>query len=276
MAVPQLRLPAQGQKGARTVPRLQTSEGLLRAEEGKLLIYFLICIKARRVSRRAFFRTEHLEVVKIIFNFRENFSSVCFPVRRDFAKSNLIKRTAMKKPLTLIFAGALASALCACNNPNESGNREQNPNEIRLVKVSDEISAFFDENAPVIAGAIFYEQNDFEKREFVDRCVMINSVEEFQQIDFRGETPPELPVIDFISHTLVIGQWISVNPRYYLASRTLVFKQDKATMKLIVGTKDGAFDASYIPMPEYFWGLYPKINAEIINMTVERDYNLNN
>jgi hypothetical protein len=183
----------------------------------------------------------------------------------------------MKTHIKLFCAGVLTSALCmgfaACDEPEGPGQKEEGT-EIRPVAVSDEIAAFFDENVDKIGGAIFYEQNDFENRKFVDACVTINSAEEFGRIDFRGETTPELPVIDFDSHTLVVGQWVNVNPRYYLASRTLVFKQNEATMKLIVGTKDGAPFASYMLMPEFFWGLYPKIDAETINTIVEREYPL--
>jgi hypothetical protein len=186
----------------------------------------------------------------------------------------------MKKIIKLLSAGVLMSILCAafaaCNTPKEQGQKEEGT-EIQPVPVSEmsgEVAAFFEGNVALIVGAIFFEQNDWENRKFVDACVMINSAEEFGRIDFRGETPPELPTIDFNSYTLVIGQWVTVNPRYSLASRTLVIKQNEATMKLIVGAS-GPYFYSYMPMPEYFWGLYPKIYAKAINMTVERNYPIN-
>ena len=174
-----------------------------------------------------------------------------------------------------LFAGVLMSALCAgfvaCNEPVGQGQNEEGT-EIQPVPVSelsDEVAAYLDENVSIIGNAIFYEYNDFETREFVDACVAINSVEEFEQIDFRGETPPELPAIDFNSHTLVIGQWVGAeDARFYLMSRSLVVEHGIVTMDITIELDKGLWDAYYRLYPKYFWGLYPKIAAETIRMNV--------
>ncbi len=75
---------------------------------------------------------------------------------------------------------------------------------IRPVPASAEVKAFFNENLNLVAGAIFYDYNEFETQKFIDSCVMINSMDEFQQIDFRDETPPQLPVIDFDSRNCLM------------------------------------------------------------------------
>jgi hypothetical protein len=167
-------------------------------------------------------------------------------------------------------AAALMSALCAgCSNPNGSAEtRTGDSGDVILpITPSDEITAFFEENADLIGYGVFYEHNDYERWEFTDRCMMINSVEEYQQMDFNNVklldrsdfTPPVLPAIDFDSHTLVIGQWLGSNEQHFLASQSLVAKPNEITMNLVVGTKDGYHYAYYRSLPIFFLGLYPKM-----------------
>jgi hypothetical protein len=189
----------------------------------------------------------------------------------------------MKKLLIAFFAGVLMSALCAgltaCNEPKDPEQNEEGT-EIQPVPVSEmsgEVADFFEGNADLIGRAIFYEQNDWENRKFVDACVTINSAEKFDKIDFRGETPPELPAIEFDSQTLVIGQWIGAqDARFYLMKQSLVTKDNTMTITLTIGEDIKSPWYTYLHLtPKYFWGLYPKIDAETINTIVERNYNIN-
>ncbi len=176
----------------------------------------------------------------------------------------------MKKIMTFLSAGLLMITLCtglaACNEP-KAPEQEPNENEIQLVEVSDEIAAFFDENVNLIGSSIFFDRNDWENNEFVEACVMINSEEEFMQIDFRGQTTPLLPTINFDSYTLVIGQWVSGNGASHLESTKLIVRDDTATVNLIMSKDDLRFDVFH-PLPIYFWGIYPKIDTETIGINV--------
>lgn len=169
-----------------------------------------------------------------------------------------------------VFAGVLISALCAglvaCNEPVGQGQNEEGT-EIQPVPVNEisaEVAAFFDENVALIGRAVFYKYNNLETREFVDACVAINSVEEFEQIDFRGETPPELPAIDFNSHTLVIGQWVQGHPGIFLESQKVIVKDSVATIELYLGQKSGEWEQR-VDIGS-FWGLYPKLTNLPINV----------
>jgi hypothetical protein len=172
----------------------------------------------------------------------------------------------MKNTITLIFASMLMGSLCLGCDRNEPYDG------IRPVTANSEVKAFFNENLGLIAETIFYDHNDFENREFIDSCVMINSKEEFLQIDFRGETPPELPAIDFDAYTLIIGQWIYTNTREYLISKRLIVEHNEAIITLFVGRKDGLYTEEEIPRLSFFWELYPKtITTSINTITIPKN-----
>jgi hypothetical protein len=191
--------------------------------------------------------------------------------------------------LSLLLAGA------ACN---ELDNQEQlwDGTGIRPVAVSNEIAAFLDENVEGMGRSIFYKYYDRESdplgwtwerisnhlslKGYVDSCVMIGSVDEYRRLTDDGypeEVPPELPAINFNTHTLVIVQWINCDHEghHYVASHGLVVEQNIATMNLVIGVNDPpvgyAITAYEHPTPAHFWILYPKINAETIRMVVRRD-----
>ena len=90
----------------------------------------------------------------------------------------------------------------------------------------------------------------------IDSCVMINSAEEFLQIDFIN-APLELPVIDFDAYTLVIGQYVAVNSAYNLVSQGVVVETDEILMNVLIKrTQDKAFEVIDV---KNFWGMYPKL-----------------
>ncbi len=177
----------------------------------------------------------------------------------------------MKKIFTLLLAGALISVLAvACDNEGGSGQRELNENEIQLVQASNEVTEFFDENLSQIAHAIFDEYDEeYEvwkiRRPFVDSCVMINSVSEYRQIDFRGEPAPELPAIDFDSHTLVIGQYAIPQGGYTPVSQSIDTESDVMELKLVLENTHKGLTAEFYPS---CWGVYPKLPQKPIIMDV--------
>ena len=189
--------------------------------------------------------------------------------------------------LSLLLAGT------ACNNLDD---QEQlwDGTGVRPATVSNEIAAFLDEHVGGIGRSIFYKYYDMESdplgwtwerisnhlslKGYVDSCVMINSVDEYRRLTDDGypeETPPELPAINFNTHTLVIVQWINCDHKdhHYVASHGLAVEQNVATMNLVIGVNDlpYAITAYENPTPAHFWILYPKINAETIRILVRRN-----
>jgi hypothetical protein len=184
----------------------------------------------------------------------------------------------MKKVSMLLCAGVLMSALCAaftaCNEPNAPNNGEFPESGIKPAlplsagetgsEVDKEVAAFFDENAGLIVGTIFYDHNNSEGQ-YVDRCVMINSVEELLEVDLAGR-PLEYPDIDFDTHTLVLGQCILGHSGVFLASQNITVEDSTATINLILEAKEGIWEQ--VLSLTCFWGIYPKIDAETLSMNV--------
>ena len=179
----------------------------------------------------------------------------------------------MKKLLTFFIAGAAIAALStanvACNAPASSGNSED-PTELSIVplSVSDDVADYFDENAQLIARAAI---NDNFDPAFADCCLMINSTEELPETLGYDDLPLKYPDIDFDSHTLVLGQWIG-GATSYLASQSVVVEQGEAILNIKVDTKmETGVDYNSAIYPIYFWGIYPKIDANTISLNVTRE-----
>lgn len=172
----------------------------------------------------------------------------------------------MKKLSILFFAGLLISVLFVGCNELEEGT-EINP--VPVNNVDDEVAAFFyGENCPPLdfksieGGGI----DDVGK----DYCVMINSMDKLREIYRPNDNFPELPTVDFDSYTLIGGQWIG-GGSLYLMSKNLVVEQDVATMNLTIAQKKEygvGYNTGVYPID--FWGLYPKIEVEHININVIR------
>ena len=189
--------------------------------------------------------------------------------------------------LTLLMAGA------ACNN-SDNGDPQDNefPDGIQPVVLADELgdelgeelTAFFEENLRFIAGALFYEfheslgtGNKLVYLPHVDTCVMINSVEDFRAIDFtiyenNGMTF-ELPPIDFDAYTLIIGQWVAMHGGIRLFEQAITVEPELTIMNLVIGVKRNE-NMSYTQALEVdpFWGLYPKLTSEPIQVNVVRKF----
>jgi hypothetical protein len=141
------------------------------------------------------------------------------------------------------------SAFCAaCDETNYSVEG------IKPVQASAPVLSFFGEHS-----------DNLSLGDNSPACLLINSVEEFEKI-----APPsvELPAIDFDKYTLVVGQWLYGNSAEYLGSRTLIEGEDRVTMNLEVGIKEGEHTQEYVPRLSVFWGIYPKISAKHININI--------
>jgi hypothetical protein len=163
----------------------------------------------------------------------------------------------------------IGGGFAACNNSNDDDPlAEMFPDGISPVSSGGDLTAFFDENLKWIADSVFPYPADADPYEtemwyITDTCVMINSVEEFQAIDFRGKSF-ELPAIDFDAYTLVIGKWMKGGGVATILSQRLVVEPDQTTLNLLIGKKHN--DSLGIIKVEAFWGLYPKITSESIQV----------
>lgn len=178
----------------------------------------------------------------------------------------------MKQKLIHCCAGALICVLCAGCNELKQMEEGAEVNPIPVSEVDDEVSAFFENNVPLIGSSIFYEY-DSEKGEIVDSCLLINSMEELPKANYDG-TPFdfEYPAIDFDAYTLVIGQFaMDYHGNNYIASKRLVIKQNVAIMNLNAVhelKKGAAYTTDVFFIPVYFWALYPKTDAKSIHLNI--------
>ena len=141
--------------------------------------------------------------------------------------------------------------MVACNDDKEDGGNKIPELGVQPVAVSTEIQEFFEENLEEFAGRVLYE-NGVEPSE--NACVMINSVDELPDVDLT------LPIFDFATHTLVVGQYIAGNAGSYPAQQGVVVRDGTATFNVVV-RYPGGDDMELLPVisSEFFWGLYPKM-----------------
>ncbi len=181
----------------------------------------------------------------------------------------------MKKLLTFFLTGAALAALgttfTACNTPKDPEQNEGT--EIQSVSVSDEVANFFDDHQTLkaVGNAIFrtVDENRLVNMDSSDSFVMINSADELPKIDFYGN-PLDFPAIDFESQTLVIGEYEARHGGECVVSQRIIVENDVATMTITVGLKGGDEFHHYLVEPDYFWGMYPKIDASTINLIITR------
>ncbi len=184
----------------------------------------------------------------------------------------------MKAIIKFLSAGAVVIALCAgfsaCNEPKQPEQNEEGA-VIQAVPVSDEIAGFFNDylTLKVLGETIFEMQpNELGVTDLsnpVERCIMFNSTNELPPIDCYGNSI-EYPIFDLDSHTLIIGVFKDYGGEC-VTSQCLVVEQGAATMNIIVGPRNNGEFHHLTVMPGYFWGIYPKIAAETINMNVTRN-----
>ncbi len=160
----------------------------------------------------------------------------------------------MKK---LMYIFGIAALLLAAGCSKDDGWNI--PNGIKPVKPSKELTAFFENPGLLLPLSLFGEYNEeLERwlRRDVDTCIMINSVAEFQAIDFSAGTSLELPSIDFNKYTLVIGQFVTSSYGSRFEGQRIVVEPEEITMNLLF--RKSEIRSSDIRV-EGFWGLYPKI-----------------
>ena len=176
----------------------------------------------------------------------------------------------MKKSMYIFGILALLLAGTACNNSDDGDPQENELPGIQPIvladelgtELSEELTAFFEENLAFIATSIYKNYHEFLVGGVkIDSCVMINSVEEFQAIDFLNDMTFELPPIDFDAYTLVIGQYVA-NCNCDI-EQYIVVESEKATMNVRVRKGLNYLYPGY-SWRHFFWGLYPKLTSESI------------
>ena len=171
----------------------------------------------------------------------------------------------MKKVNVLLLAALLllGGGFAACDNSNDDPLAEMFPDGIKPVilegKLGKELTDFFNENAGRIVGSIFPfpdaadPHHEQEMWFLTDTCLMINSMEEFPTVDFRGESI-EVPAIDFDTYTLVIGKYY--DPHAPLMAQRVVVESEDITVNLLFKYNGDQTDDLRIGK---FWGIYSKL-----------------
>ncbi|MDR2911009.1 MAG: hypothetical protein LBV47_06565 [Bacteroidales bacterium] len=125
----------------------------------------------------------------------------------------------------------------------------------------EEVAAFFEEHLPGVSeygngsGCFFL---DDEK----NKSLMINSIDELKAAMY---SPFELPDIDFGKYTLVIGQHLVGGTAYRVREHNIVIKPEGIELNISVEKPDGTY---WVICPVYYWGLYPKLAQEFINVNL--------
>lgn len=134
-------------------------------------------------------------------------------------------------------------ASCAIFSACDKSNGE--PKEIEPVTANEELSAFIEK---YFAGdfSLWPDDND-------DKCVMVNSMEEFENI-FSSSV--ELPAINFDRYTLIVGRHQMATTGHRVVNQSITVRSQKTELNLIVEIPTACF-----PMvsPMYYVGLYPKL-----------------
>ncbi len=151
----------------------------------------------------------------------------------------------MKKLLSIFCVIALMGAFSmACNGKGER--------ETQAVSSSAEVAAFFDEH--------LMEIRPLERIGNV--CLAFNSMDELREII---PLPTELPVIDFVQHTLIIGRYWAVNG-CSIQGHSI---DDVESKKIVLNLKvERLTDGYYMETEHYYWGLYPKLPPIPIEVNV--------
>ncbi len=167
----------------------------------------------------------------------------------------------MKKILTFFIAGAAIAALTtACNTLKDPEQNEGT--EIPSVPVNDDVADFFNMHvSQIVRSALDVNSN----QTLVDRCIIINSIDDFLEIEGVPALPPP---IDFDSHTLILGQWVGGGGLYLVSQSMVVEKAEYKINLTIRQKKEEGVDYNNAIHPVYFWGIYSKINAESITVVV--------
>ena len=175
----------------------------------------------------------------------------------------------MRKVLFILGVLLSLGVFCACSSDDEIDNESPDVlNNLTPIDKGDSFAAisdffktaFNEESKPFDFG------NNLGNEE--NPCVIINNEEEFEEV-YTGES--SLPTIDFSKYTLIIG-------KVFLSAGTFIdnmninhINRAKATLSIncIIDSK-GAYIGTigYV----YYWNLFPKFHASIINVEVSKKY----
>lgn len=129
---------------------------------------------------------------------------------------------------------------------------------ISAVPVSEEVKAFFDEALPNENRTPAFSFSTENKAEFF----VINSQDELES-RYKGESI--LPEIDFAKFTLIIGKAYMLGMTYHVNSLEIHKYENDQTLCVFTDNPEGLYWMAY---NMYFWGLFPKIEQEISNISI--------
>lgn len=182
----------------------------------------------------------------------------------------------MKKKLLFMMSAMLlmmaSTVMTACSSdddgpntpeaPTEEGTRNNDGKVIPVLGDKSNFEAlydFFDKELPLLS--ISEQNNPFLLDGHSEICYFVNSYDEFRSI-YTGKE--QLPVIDFDSYTLIVGQTCSNNIYGEIDKQEFYEKDGKYNLDLF-------FYCDFVqPMIVYYnyWGLYPKLSKEELNVNL--------
>jgi hypothetical protein len=134
-----------------------------------------------------------------------------------------------------------------------------NNGSIEPVFPDNNVIAFFEKHLPSISGL---RSDCFILPE--NTCLMINNLEELRR-RIINDNSIEVPVIDFKSYTLVVGQYVVPTTGYYVIEQHIAVGTEKHVLHIVVHKPEAAFAAI---SELYFWGLYPKLSTKPIDLNI--------
>lgn len=126
-------------------------------------------------------------------------------------------------------------------------------------KSHDDVYLFFKKELPPTS--MSYMANPFLFGDEPDVCQVVNSYDELWAI-YKGSEP--LPIIDFDSYTLLVGKKETSQFSERLSRQS--FYEDNGTYFLDIYYSGDLFFQTIVSV--YYWGLYPKLDERLINVSV--------
>ena len=153
---------------------------------------------------------------------------------------------------------------CSSDKDDEYGSGNSVIPILSETGVNNDLADFFKTELPMNSDlpstGFFVDSNK-------DICHVVNSMEELKSL-YKGEK--ELPVIDFNSQTLVIGQRVMPHLGYTLQKQYIKEYDGSLLLFLHIKCEPSDFYPTML-MKLYYWGIYPKINKTTITVkTIEQ------
>ena len=98
----------------------------------------------------------------------------------------------------------------------------------------------------------------------VNACRVINSIEELKSL-YKGDR--ELPMIDFRSKTLIIGQQVMPHLGYSIDRQYINVSNGTVKLYLYIKCEPSDFYPAML-MKLYYWGIYPKLNKTTVTVNI--------